>query len=77
MSKDWKNDRAEASMLEFDKKNMAEALEKLKIKQAADREKEWLELYDKCQKVTSSPSNTKAVIQWFIDNGYDAPKLSK
>lgn len=71
---DWKSDKAEGEMRRHD----AERVKKLKeanLKlEAETREKEWLELYEKCKHITDSPSMTKAVFRWFIENNYNAPK---
>lgn len=78
MSENWKNDRAEASMHEFEQKKIAEAKEAYKTKLQKEREESWLAIYEQCKKCSSSPSMTKAVIQWFIDNDYNVPtKIEK
>lgn len=70
---DWKDDRAEAAMREADVEMMRKAKEKRIKEEAEIREKEWLLIYEECKNATSSPSNTRGVIQWFIDNNFNPP----
>lgn len=48
-------------------------------KDAVRREKAWKKFYkdNNLSSITSSQSMTKGVIKWFVDNGYEVPKLSK
>jgi hypothetical protein len=78
MIDDWKNDRAEAAMREQEASNMVKAAADFKTKLQKEREESWLAIYEQCKKCSSSPSMTKAVIQWFIDNDYNVPtKIEK
>lgn len=70
---DWKNDRAEVAMREADKEMMKKAHEKRLKEEAEIREKEWLLIYEQCKNATSSPSMTRDVIQWFIENNFNPP----
>lgn len=51
--------------------------ENKEYKNSEKREKDWMKIYEKCKNITDSPSMTKAVIKWFIENKYDAPNQSE
>ena len=73
MSENWKNDRVEGEMQAAERANMAKSAKAMKLKLASENKEKWYEIYDKCKNCTSSPSMTKGVIEWFIDNGYEVP----
>jgi hypothetical protein len=70
MSEEWKNSRMEADIRQHETEMMENAALKKKEKRTA----EWLEIYEKCKDATDSPSITRGLIQWFIDNNYETPK---
>jgi len=74
---DWKEDRLNFEVHQYEQKMMKEAADKVKAEKKAKLTEEWLAIYEKCEHCTSSPSNTRGVIQWFIDNNYETPKLTE
>ncbi len=63
MSEDWKNDRAEAAMREFDKQNMVKAL---KLKKETDPRE--IEYYQKAFPDLTSEEQEQLRVNWIKNN---------